>query len=643
MTRSSKFFIAAFMAIGAGVAWPAMVSAQQGPGASPEPVAVLEDGPPFLISAFEPVFTIEHPGLPLREQVLQYTIRLGRVADGFVAARPGVPTVQVTLSQVPQMETRRFYASAIQSINQQLVDHLNRQGLAGVYIAPDERDIEPRMDRLGTMRLVIEVALVKEVRTVASGDRVPEGQKLNFPGHAWIAERSPVRPSAEAGGPGPDLLRRDLLEAYLYRLNRHPGRRVDVKLVASEVEDEGAGVALEYLVSEDKPWTALVQGSNTGTKSTDEWRENFALIHNQLTGHDDVLSVTYSTAGFEASHAVIASYEAALGEPGGVLRWGVSGAWSEFQASDVGFPQDVFFGDSTSVEGRLLANVYQDRDLFVDAYAKLQWQNIHVRNEKFAPLIIEGNDDFLLPGVGILVERSRLRDSIDGSIGVEWNLPGVAGTKTDEIEKLGRSDVDSSWEVVKWDLRYAFYLEPLIDYEAWADVSDPRGSTLAHEVVLSCRGQYAFGHRLVPQFQQTVGGLYTVRGYDQSLTTGDAVLLMSAEYRCHIPRSLQPQPEPGTLFGQPFRWAPKQAFGLADWDLILRGFVDFARTNNSELGANLLADTETNETLLGVGVGGELQFKRNLSVRVDFGWALEHVEETDPGDSEVHFVGTLLF
>ena len=61
------------------------------------------------------------------------------------------------------------------------------------------------------------------------------------------------------------------------------------------------------------------------------------------------------------------------------------------------------------------------------------------------------------------------------------------------------------------------------------------------------RGQYAFGARLVPQYQQIAGGLYTVRGYEQAEVAGDNLVLGSAEYRFHLPRFLSPDTTPPEL------------------------------------------------------------------------------------------------
>ena len=133
---------------------------------------------------------------------------------------------------------------------------------------------------------------------------------------------------------------------------------------------------------------------------------------------------------------------------------------------------------------------------------------------------------------------------------------------------------------------------------------------------------------------------------DGSVTvrTGDTVVLGSLEYRFHLPRALGIEEEPtGRLFGEPFRWRPQQPYGRPDWDLIFKAFVDAGRAINSDRLA-----FEKDETLIGAGVGVELQVKRFLSLRVDWGMALEDVnegldDEVEAGDNRVHFVATLVF
>jgi hemolysin activation/secretion protein len=52
---------------------------------------------------------------------------------------------------------------------------------------------------------------------------------------------------------------------------------------------------------------------------------------------------------------------------------------------------------------------------------------------------------------------------------------------------------------------------------------------------------------------------------------------------------------------------------------------------------------ENDETLIGTGIGAELVYKKNLSLRLDLGIPLNDVEDTDAGEARLHFVGTILY
>src|SRR6185503_14225262 len=130
------------------------------------------------------------------------------------------------------------------------------------------------------------------------------------------SEVAATQPAAPGGKPSP--LRRDLLDNYVSFLNRHPGRHVDVAVSGIDPKEHGA-VSLDYLVTEAKPWSAYFQVSNTGTKETDEWRERFGYVNNQVTNHDDIFNIDYTTAGFTNSQDVTVSYDTPI-EPSRKLR-----------------------------------------------------------------------------------------------------------------------------------------------------------------------------------------------------------------------------------------------------------------------------------------------------------------------------------
>ena len=152
--------------------------------------------------------------------------------------------------------------------------------------------------------------------------------------------------------------------------------------------------------------------------------------------------------------------------------------------------------------------------------------------------------------------------------------------------------------------------------------------SLAHELFFSFQGQEALNSALIPQQQGVVGGLYTVRGYPEADVVGDDALVFTAEYRLHIPRLFSPggKPVQVPVLGK-FRGRPEYQYGYADWDLILRTFVDVGHTGFYDKQAG-----KYSQTLTGAGVGLELRVLRYLTARVDAGFALKSVNPLGPGD-----------
>ncbi len=594
-------------------------------------------------------------GLPSIEELHAVTVTLILTPEGLAVPGEGVSGEEFTIGQLCDGSSRRLSIEAVERVCTSVFGVLNQQGLVGVLVAPDPDRVDWQTrevfgDEETELSLYVYVAVVGEIRTVASGDRIKESDRVNSTKHAAIRRRSPIKPESE--DPTKAYISRRQIDDYVLRLNRHPGRRVDVAIAPTASRDKAV---LDYLVSENRPLTLYTQLSNTGTEDTDVWRERFGLTHTQLTGHDDILSLDYITAGFSEAHAFIASYDTPVFDSER-LRFRLYGNYSSFEASDVGLANEQFSGESWTIGAELVYNLFQtrmpgkaqDRALFIDAFAGARWQSIRVNNEVAE---VEGDTDIFVPRVGVRAESRNDVESFGATIATEWSMPNVAGTDPDELERLGRLNVDDDWTALQFDVGYSFFLEPLLNVEEWRKprVPSPRGdakrfdpgmSTLAHEIALGVRGQWAFDNRLIPNAEQVVGGLYTVRGYPESVVAGDSVIVGTIEYRFHVPRALAIQPEPSHLFGREFRARPQQQYGRPDWDLVLRAFVDAGHVVNSDR-----EDYEKDESLVGAGLGAELLLFQNASFRVDWGMALDDVDNQNvkAGSNRFHFVFTLLF
>lgn len=552
-------------------------------------------------------------------------ITLGRVRGGFVAPREGVPNVALTLAELSSDQPRGFYGSAIKHIGETVRDHLNRRNLIGVFVAPHPEDIsettgEDQRRDSKRLRMVIYTGRVKEVRTLASGERIALEERVNNPRHKGVAEKSPVKPG--------EVLNKEELDHYVFWLNRHPGRRVDVAIANTDTPEQ---VVLDYLIAETKPWQLYFQVSNTGTENTSEWRERFGFIQTQLTNNDDILNLDYTTAGFEDSHTFAASYEAPFFRSRlDRVRWRIYGTFNDFTASDIGLTGDVpglddFESQELMGGGELIANLWQNGQFFLDVFGGAAYRDIEVDGPA-GPA--EGS--WVSPYGGVRIDRRTDRTITFG----ELRLTHAIGDVEDqtELDRLGRINAEEDFTVLTYDVSQSFFLEPLINKDS---------TTLAHELFFALRGQYAFDDRLIAQWQDTLGGFFTVRGYEESIIAADSSIIFTAEYRFHLPRSLSVQQEPGDFFGREFRWRPARQYARPDWDLIFRGFFDYGEAIFSDP-----QGAEEDTTLMGAGIGVELQIRQNINLRLDWGIVLEEVEvdndTIDSGDSRLHFLATFV-
>lgn len=613
----------------------------EGVRAQEAPTAGSEVAPPgsHRVSSITIVFVRENPGHPPADSLLDAVIQVVQTPEGFAPAAGPEGAISLRLRDLPSTPDARFTDAGLAALSPAVVQRMRDLGFVGVYVTPDPaqfgvvdgRVVDTRVEGDTSLTLQVTTGVVTEVRTMALGERVPPDQTLNNPLHKRIRDKSPVQPYAAGSDRRNDLLRRDLIDDYTFRLSRFDWRRVDVSVAAPG--DQPGAVTLDYIVTENRPWLLFAQLSNTGSASSDAWREHFGFIHNDLTNHDDVLTLDYQTANFRDVHALYGAYERPFSFSDR-LRWKVHGSWYKYIASDLGFPDADFRGDGWFAGGELKWNFFQHRDLFLDLITGIRFENVHVENELAA---VEGDTDLLVPSVALRLERHRDASRLDAQVGLDFNWASAAGTDED-LDALGRVAADDNYAVFRGEIVHSFFLDPVFR----KDPENAKG--LAHEILWSVKGQYALGNRLIPNEEQVAGGLYTVRGYPHAIVAGDNAIIGSAEYRFHLPRALEPRVDPGTFAGKPFRWRPQYPYGPTDWDLVLKAFVDAARVTNTDR-----QSFEVDHTLLGAGVGAEFSLTRRFSVRTDLGFALKELEDetgesmVDAGHAELHIVITLVY
>lgn len=611
--------------------------------------------------------------LPAAQDVLgATTVTLFRVRDGertyltdWAADASAAERLDVRLDTVFE-QPEMFSVSALQAVFQAVLTTLQASeeeggvaggDLIGVFVDADEGQLDlsrggldaRAADANGVFAIKAVPGIVNNVRTIAAGERVAAEDRVNTPEPRFdrLLGNAPFQPASSS----PQVLREQPLRDYLDRQSRHPNRRVDAAITAAEPTPASAveageapqwstqgTVGVDFMMTENKPWSIFVQGSNTGVEATGEWRTRVGYFNSDVFGSDEILSIEYVTTNFSDSNAINAYFDAPVGDSD-TLRWKAFAGWSEYTASDVGFVFADFEGESPLLGAEVAWNVAQWGKTFLDLVGGVSWTNVEVFN---GLTLDRGDESFFVPYIGSRLQRNNRDATTDFAMYLEFGVGNSSSVA--ELNRLGRLFPDQDWQLLRWDFAQSFYIDPLFQ-----DASDLANATLAHELYFRFHGQNSLGNRLVPQFMGTAGGFYTVRGYPTSFVAGDNLYLFTGEYRLHLPQLLGIDPNPQPFMGmgtQPFRLRPQFGYGPTDWDFIIRAFVDAGIVENQDR-----LSFEFDEDLVGAGFGVELQMYkglgyptlRNLSLRLDVGFPLTDPDFTDIDGSQLTFVGTLSF
>ena len=564
-----------------------------------------------------------HEDLPTDSTLMQTSVKLYQKDNVYSGSADSKGAeITVTLEEL-STRTGSLTDSARVSIQNAVVANMNTKGIGGVACL-----IEPAANAQGTNTMKVVAAQFGGVRTIASGVRAGEtGQSINDANQQRIKDESPLKEG--------DVMKKEVLEDYLYSLSRFPGRTVSA---AVSNEPSSAQVVLDYYVQEKKVFDVYAGVSNTGTTETSKFQYRVGLLATQLTNNDDILSIDYQNSNFQDTQSVNSYYDARVGTMKD-LRWRLTGQWGQYYSSDLGLAAQDFSGNNWGVQGELIWTFLQKGNSFLDVDAGVKTWGATTENT-----LLQTN------GSATFVTLSAMFNVL--STGDTWAFQGSFGgmyTTTDasqqSLDELGRTDTSKAFSTINGSVYGSFYLDPFLD-SSWSN-SQSLYKPLIHEIFGSVRGQYAFDYRLTPLSQYTMGGLYTVRGFAQSLTAGDNALVGTIEYRMHLPRMFTPTVPTGSFpsASKPFKWAPDSSTGAApDWDLVFSTFFDAGTVSS-----NQAYEFEVNTPMYSAGVGLDLNVLTNISVGLDWAWALNSIESTtanvnvESGSSQFWFTATLVY
>ena len=589
-------------------------------GSSQPPDAA--DVPKLLVGSIQVEYTrdmSQRPQAPSVKDITTLPLALKKTAQGYVSTSGAGQPVTVQLSTLATQPVL-LSVGAVKDLEKQIQEYVNSKGIIVVFVAPRGLDLSSLPADVSqtpqNLDFVVTLGIVTQVRTIATGNGAEKGPNggINESAQDRIRKNSPIQPIA-----GQDLVNHNEIDDYLSQLNRQPGRQVEASLSSTSIEDQNE-IALDYLVHLSKPWFVYLEGSNTGTFGESNWRERLGFTDTNLTNHDDIVNVDFNTASFSGSYIGSASYDLPLTSDDR-LRVKPYGDYGQFKGSELGQERLDVSGSGWTAGAELSLNVLQCRQLFADVFAG-------ARYDSYVSVLgtATGSAGFTIPYAGVRVDRNSPIQSTHFYLEFEANVTDSANE--DILGVFGRSNPNRDFTLLLGSFTESIFLDPLL--------SSSR-TTLVNELAASLHGQYAFDDRLIPEYQQTSGGLYTVRGYEESIVAGDSVGILNLEYRFHIPSALGIAPagtlaghQPGIL-GKDFAYQPEIPYGRPDWDLVPAIFLDGAvLTDNRYNSAN---DALSTDYLLSTGAALTFKFRDNLNAMVDYGWVLSPISVGKPGQN----------
>ncbi len=575
---------------------------------------------------------VGHSMLPNIKEIGNVSVDLMENGSNLYAASDAPSGSSPINIKVKQLRGYRLSASAADMFQQSVVKQVNEMGIGSVTVLFETpKQGSPGRARINVLAGTVDKVNVKSVDAAGAPQATTDGAtpEAEETPASWgtIVEDSPIF----VGGVEPSLLAVDELNDYLSKLNRFPGRQVTTAI--SPGENPGT-LLLDYLVDEET-FSVYAQASNTGTDTTSEWIERFGIFATQLGGNDDILSVEGTTGNFKnATRSINAYYDSRLGDSPD-WRYRVTGTWGDYTAADVGFLAQDFTGSTHSFQGDLIWNFYQDGDFFLDLDIGMRYWNAKAKSKLWGWVLSDGDSDFLTPTLSISAFELKPESIFQATLGV--NYTSADGDQS-QLNQLGRLNTSEEWWTLFASTQLSFFIDSLFD----SSVEEMAVKPMVNEITIRGQGQYAFEDRLTPTAMSTMGGYYTVRGYPQSVISGDSSVQGTIEYRYHLPRAFASQPAGRGFLDDSFRWTRDSNTGAApDWDLAFLGFFDAGCVWQSE--PYSFEDDST--TLLGAGVGVELSIRENISLSLNYGWALKDLPAAgvEDGDDQVYFLGSIKF
>ncbi|MCG8671626.1 MAG: hypothetical protein MI867_19630 [Pseudomonadales bacterium] len=370
-----------------------------------------------------------------------------------------------------------------------------------------------------------------------------------------------------------------------------------------------------------EPWQLSLEFNDAGVEGEGELREVFTVSKIGLFASDDYLNVSYETDSFEDFHSITFLYESnpLFG------NWVASiDSFYSIEQLDVQ-DSDTVIDDIGMGVGLYLLNFYGSENWF------LQWgfgARGHVLDSEDTPIYENGDkNEFFLPGLKLIFQGNLSENLVmNGYLIYEWNEPSVLDTK--ELEASADTEVPffpGQFVTVNLtaDIEARFQI---LNAEYKATYTFLENAQEQSKISARLMGFTSFNDALLPQFQKSVGGLYSVRGYDDQIQSGDRVLEASLEWAVHA-SSFELSSSEFSLW----------CFVFTDWAEVNRSEINVQATSQFDLLSANRRIAERDIDIASWGLGIDLYHQGRSSFNLAWARALKDDKlDTEAGDDRLH-------
>jgi len=480
-------------------------------------------------------------------------------------------------------QVREVSTQSIQGLTKYILSAYQKRNYAGIYVyVPAQAFAEGKL-RDNVLSIRVLEAGISDVGVTyrdVNGVQVEKGRlKLEA-----FREWSPV----EAG----QVANKKKLDDYINLLNLNPDRRVYATVSPGA---EPNMLALKYDIYEANPWHYFIQVDNAGTGNL-EWAPRLGVINTNLLGFDDKITgvVQGSTKNDPTdNYAAYGSYDFPLFTPR--LRLNLFASRSEFDTVTAVQGLD-FLGNGSSYGGILRFNALQTKGWFFDLLGTIRHDKSKFTETQFG----FGSSEVSIDLWGIGFDIHRTTDMANSSI--IFNRLERMGGSGDTAFNEARSGADPDFSIWTFSAAHQQFLDA---YRI--------NRLLGSFTYIKPDG------RMVPVEMTSFGGLYSVRGYEESEVIADGGIIASVQYEYDIVKAnerQQPKDQPAPVTKPCLR------------KLAPCGFWDFGRAITEDH----VSGEQGVQELCSLGVGVITEIGDHFSSGIYYGWPLRSTDETESGN-----------